>query len=70
MYCNRKGWEIKNIHIEIEIVEEESKTAFKRVLKFEANVLEEQRTRMLAVANACPIHKILTHSISIDTMSI
>jgi putative redox protein len=70
IYCNRKGWEIKNIHIEIELVEEEGKTSFKRVLEFEGNFNEEQKARLLAVANACPIHKILTHPISIDTISI
>ena len=70
MYCNRKGWELKNIHIEIELIEEEGKTMFKRVLTFEGNIPEEQRARLLAVANACPIHKILTHSISIDTTSV
>ena len=67
MYCSRKGWELKNIHIEIELIEEEGKTTFKRVLNFEGGIPEEQRTRLLAVANACPIHKILTHSISVDT---
>ena len=70
MYCNRKGWDLKNIYIEIELIEEEGNTVFKRVLKFEGNISEEQRTRLLAVANACPIHKILTNSISIDTTSI
>ena len=67
MYCNRKGWELKNIHIQIELVEEEEKTTFKRILQFEGSFTEEQRTRLLAVANACPVHKILTHSISVDT---
>jgi putative redox protein len=70
MYCTRKGWDLKNIHIEIELIEEEGNTMFKRVLKFEGNISEEQQTRLLAVANSCPIHKILTNSISIDTTSI
>ena len=67
MYCDRKGWDIKNVHIEIELMEEEGKTTFKRILTFEGNIPEEQRTRLLAVANACPIHKILTHAITVDT---
>lgn len=70
IYCNRKGWDFKNIYVEIELIEEEDNTMFKRVLKFEGNISEEQRTRLLAVANACPIHKILTNSITIDTTSI
>lgn len=56
-----------NVHIEIELIEEEGKTIFSRKLQLEANLNEAQRNRLLKVANACPIHKILTHSIAVDT---
>lgn len=67
MYCNRKEWDLKNVHVQIELIEEEGKTIFKRKLLFEGNLDDEQRKRLLAVANACPVHKILTHTITVDT---
>lgn len=39
MYTNHKGWELKNVHIEIELIEEESNTIFNRQLQFEGNLL-------------------------------
>lgn len=67
VYCKQKGWVMKNIHVEVELLEEEGKTTFKRTVKFEGDISDEQRTRLTNVANACPIHKILTHTIAVDT---
>lgn len=67
MYCDRKEWDPKNVHVDIELIEEEGKTIFKRILQFEGNLDEAQRNRLLKVANACPIHKILTNTITVDT---
>lgn len=67
IYCDRKEWSLKNVHIDIELIEEEGKTIFKRQLRFEGNLDDSQRQRLLNVANACPIHKILTHAITVDT---
>lgn len=68
MYCNRKEWDLTNVHVQIELIEEEGKTIFNRKLQFEGNLDETQRHRLLNVANACPVHKILTHAISDDTI--
>jgi putative redox protein len=70
MYCIRKEWDLKNVHIEIELIEEEGETIFKRKLQFEGNLDDEQRKRLLNVANACPIHKILTRTITVDTLAV
>ncbi|TAM99203.1 MAG: OsmC family peroxiredoxin [Chitinophagaceae bacterium] len=67
IFCNRKGWEVKNVHIQIELVEEEGKTILNRKLQLEGNLDEAQRQILLNVANACPIHKILTHPIAVET---
>lgn len=61
MYTNHKGWKLKNVHIEIELIEEESNTIFNRQLQFEGNLNKEQGGVLLTVANTCPVHKILTH---------
>jgi len=70
MFCNRKGWDVKNVHIEIELVEEDGKTTFNRKLQLQGSLDEAQRHTLLNVANACPIHKILTHAIAVETVLI
>lgn len=67
MFCSRKEWDLKNINVQIELIEEQSKTIFKRELQLEGNLDEGQRNTLLNVANACPIHKILTNAISVET---
>ena len=36
-----------------------------RKIVLEGDLSDEQRERLLQIANACPVHKILTHSITI-----
>ena len=40
-------------------------TTIDRKIVLEGNLSDEQRERLLQIANACPVHKILTHSITI-----
>jgi len=67
MYADHKSWDLQKVNVEIELIEEDGKTTFNRKLHLEGNLDEKQRTRLLGVANACPVHKILTHSIEINT---
>jgi len=67
MYANRKEWDLEKVDAEIELVEEPEQTRFIRKIQLKGNLTGEQRARLLAVANACPIHKILMHTIVIDT---
>lgn len=72
MYANRKEWQLTEVKTEIELErdEEANKTIITRKVSFIGNLTEEQRTRLLTVANACPIHKILTNPIEIETASV
>jgi putative redox protein len=36
-----------------------------RKIMLQGDLSDEQRERLLQIANACPVHKILTHSITI-----
>jgi putative redox protein len=69
MYADRKGWELNEIKTEIEMERDEAanKTTFTRKIDFIGNLSQEQIARLLAVANACPVHKILSNQIEINT---
>lgn len=67
MYADKKAWDLQevNVNIELEYLKEENKTIINRTLEFIGNLDEAQKSRLLAVANACPVHKILSNPIEI-----
>jgi len=69
MYAERKEWDLKEVKIEISLEEnpEDKTTLFKRNIELVGDLDEAQRTRLLRVAEACPVHKILTGEIEIET---
>jgi putative redox protein len=69
MYANHKGWELEEVKLEIELEfdSKENKTFIIRKLELIGNLDETQRIRLLKVAESCPIHKILTNQIEINT---
>jgi putative redox protein len=68
MYADHKAWDLEKVEASVELIDEEGQTKLIRKLQITGNLDEEQRARLLAVANACPIHKILTHPIVIETV--
>lgn len=70
MYIDRKEWNVENIDVEVELENFPlTKLAiFKRNINFEGSELtEEQLKRLHAIADACPVHKILLNEIEIQT---
>lgn len=68
MYAERKGWDLEKAEVEVEVLDEPGQTKLMRKLKFTGKLDEGQLDRLLKVANACPIHKILTNPIVIETI--
>ncbi|WP_449389422.1 OsmC family protein [Chryseobacterium lineare] len=70
MYIDRKEWNIDTINVEVELENFPltKRAIFKRDITFEGIVPdEEQIKRLRTIADACPIHKILTNDIEILT---
>ena len=67
MYVERKGWKIAEIKVETELTEADNKTTFNRKIEFSEKIDEEKKRHLLHVANACPVHKILSNPIEIKT---
>ncbi|TDF84103.1 OsmC family protein [Pseudomonas sp. H9] len=71
MYARRKEWPLQHVHVLLDIVKEEktvpARTEIKRVIELHGDLDAAQRERLLGVANACPVHKLLSGSIVIDS---
>ncbi|MFS2185279.1 OsmC family protein [Mucilaginibacter sp. Mucisp84] len=67
MYINRKMWPIEEIKADVEMFKTLSGTRIETKISFKGEVNDEQRARLLKIANACPVHKILTGNIAIRT---
>lgn len=69
MYANHKQWDLKEINIKVELDwdKDNHKTTIIRSLDLTGNLDDEQRKRLLQIANSCPVHKILTNPIEINT---
>ncbi len=67
MYADRKNWPIEKIIVEVNFEKVDNKTIFKRELQLVGDLTDEQKARLLQIANACPVHKTLTNPIEIQT---
>ena len=68
MYTERKGWDVGKIDVSVSIEQDEEKTAhFTRTVSLERTPSEVDTQRIVAIANACPTHKLLSGNIEIHT---
>jgi putative redox protein len=61
MYAQRKGWDIGSIEVDVEFTPAERgcPTKFGLVLRFPADLSEEQVASLRVIAAKCPIHRTL-----------
>ena len=69
MYINRKQWDVSEINIKVDFERDSNQNVslFTRKIEIIGEVDQTQRQRLETIANSCPIHKTLTHSIEIKT---
>lgn len=70
MYADRKGWkELLAIEAEVTFTRdpETRLSSMNRTIRLTGDLQEEQRDRLLAIANKCPVHNTLTQSVVIRT---
>ena len=68
MYAEKKGLDIERISVTLEHQRSpEGKHQVHRVVVVEGNLSEEQRTRLLEIANRCPTHLALQQPLEVDT---
>jgi putative redox protein len=77
MYARRKGWPLTGISVEISHAKEHATDAadaadrkvdhFERKIRLEGHLSDEQRDKLLEIADKCPVHRTLERSSSITT---
>jgi putative redox protein len=73
MYIDRKGWDVPNIAIAVnmyhELREGKNVTVIDRDVNFLSPVTDEQRERMIQIAKVCPVSKMLEGEIQVRTFA-
>lgn len=69
MYIDRKGWNIPEIKVVLNMRQEQDPlhTIIKREILFPGSIEPETRERLLMIAKKCPVSKILENQITINT---
>lgn len=78
LYANHKGLDLEEVKVylsrekrhaaDAENLNESSKVEFiDRELELTGNLTEEQRNRIVDIADRCPVHKTLTHGVTVNT---
>ncbi len=69
MYADRKEWNIDEIKVDVQFSRDSitNSSSFERLISYVGDLEEAQKNRLLAIANACPVHKTLSGTIAIET---
>lgn len=68
MYIDRKVWKVDQINVKVTLNDEDKKNpVMHRVVEINGEMDNEQQARLLAIANACPVHKLLSRGMEIRT---
>jgi putative redox protein len=70
MYAARKQWPLTGVGVELRFNPDGTPVSgndIARVITLQGILTDEQRARLLQIANVCPIHKVLTGEVRIAT---
>lgn len=73
MYSQRKGWALTQVHVDCRLNPDGDPAAGQpnrvlREIRVEGELAEDQHKRLLQIANACPVHKLLMGTIDMQTV--
>ncbi|MEP7128915.1 MAG: OsmC family protein [Chitinophagales bacterium] len=69
MYADRKGWALDEVkvHMTFERDKVKNTTHILRTVELKGALSEEEKKRLMVIADKCPTHQILTHQITIES---
>lgn len=65
MYAQRKQWPLTGVQVHLDMVVAADGTDITRIITLEGDLDAEARERLLHIAKACPVHKLLSNPIRI-----
>jgi len=71
MYAARKQWPLERVDVELQFNPAGTPASgndISRMIRLEGPLDDEQRERLLQIANKCPIHKVLTGDVRVESM--
>jgi putative redox protein len=80
MYADRKKWDLREVKVHLEHFKQHAKDSkscsesnnkidkFVREIKLKGELTNEQKQRLLQIANRCPVHRTLENRIEIETL--
>jgi putative redox protein len=68
MYAERKGWEVGEVEVEVEMEYGQSSVprSFVVILRLPRGLTEEQVERLKLIAGKCPVHRALSHETEVS----
>jgi putative redox protein len=67
LYARRKGWPLTSVQVHVSLTVGPEGAKFARRIELDGALDDEQRARLLDIANKCPVHKTLTGNIQIES---
>lgn len=71
MYADRKGWNLERLDLDLSLWVEKKEgtqvTHIQREIQFFGDLDQDQTQRLLDIADKCPVHRLLTHEVQIET---
>jgi putative redox protein len=67
VYAERKGWPLRDVHVTLNGTHNDGGFTITRQLKIDGDLDQEQRQRLIEIADKCPVHKTLAGEIGITT---
>jgi putative redox protein len=67
LYADRKGWPLESVEVSVDGAHVDGAFVLTRKVHVTGPLDDEQRARLLEIANKCPVHKSLSGPIRIET---
>lgn len=67
LYARRKGMALDDVQVAIDHGQQDGAYELRRHITFVGQLSQEERERLLDIANKCPVHKTLSGTIRIET---
>ncbi|HLS84071.1 MAG TPA: OsmC family protein [Arenimonas sp.] len=68
MYAERKQWPLEGVEVKLEYGHrDKERTQIQRRVSLRGPLDASQRERLLQIADACPVHRLLTGKVEVDT---